>query len=316
MDHKTLKLLNYRLPVKKVLWREILKNRYLYFLLLPTIVFYLVFAYFPMYGIIIAFKTFDYSKGIMGSNWNNFQNFRILLENKDFIRAAINTLVIGIGRLVIEFPIPIILALLLNEITRSKLKRIYQTIFTFPHFLSWVILSGIIIDLLSSHGIVNQMLQYAGLGKNTVLTNNGAFTGLIFGSNIWKEAGWSSILYLAAIAGINPDLYESANVDGANRFQQMKAITWPTIMSTARILLILAAGNLLNGGFDQIFNLYNPTVYKHADIIDTYIYRSAFTQSAGFGYATAVGLLKSVLNFFFLYTVNKIVKRISEEGGM
>lgn len=240
-----------------------------------------------MYGITIAFKTFNYSKGIMGSDWNNFQNFKDLLSNKDFIHATINTIVISIGRLLIEFPIPIILALLLNEVTKNRLKRFYQTVFTFPHFLSWIILSGIILELLGSNGIVNQLLQYIGVGKNNILMNNTGFTGLIFGSNIWKEAGWSSILYLAAIAGISPDLYEAANVDGANRFQQMKAITLPTILSTARILLILAAGNILNGGFDQIFNLYNPAVYKHADIIDTYIYRSAFTNSAGFGYATA-----------------------------
>jgi putative aldouronate transport system permease protein len=269
-----------------------------------------------MYGVILAFKTFDYSKGILGSPWNNFQNFRDILTNPDFINAFKNTLIIGVGRLVIEFPIPIIFALMLNEISKSRFKKIYQTVFTFPHFLSWVILSGIIIEIFSDQGTVNQILEVFGMQKNTVLTGNTSFLMLIFTSNIWKEAGWGTIMYLAAIAGINPELYQAAVVDGANRFQQLKAITWPTVKSTAMILLILAVGNLMNGGFDQIFNLYNPAVFKSSDIIDTFVYRSAFTDATGFGFATTVGLMKSILNFMFLFGANSIAKALGEGGGI
>lgn len=301
---------------KRSLWKDIVKHKYFYIMILPVVVFYIVFSYVPMYGITLAFKTFDYSKGIMGSPWNNFENFREVLSNPDFVNAFINTLFISAGRLLIEFPIPIILALLLNEISKSKLKKIYQTVFTFPHFLSWVILSGIIVNILGDKGMLNQILVSLGFAKNTILTNNTSFLGLVFSSNIWKEAGWSSIIYLAAIAGINPELYEAATVDGANRFQKMKAVTWPTVRSTAVVLLVLAIGNIMNGGFDQIFNLYNPTVYKRADILDTFVYRSAFVDATGFGFSTAVGFMKSILNFALLLGANFIAKSIGEEGGI
>ena len=228
----------------------------------PTVLFFLIFAYVPMYGVILAFKDFNYSLGIMNSPWNNFQNFRDVLGDPKFLHAFNNTLLISFGRLLIEFPIPILLAIMLNEMRHRKLKRIYQTVFTFPHFISWVVLSGIITSILSDQGVLNQILQLFGWEKNTILIHDGSFLALLFTSNIWKEAGWSSIIYLAAIAGINPELYEAAAIDGANRFQQMKAITWPVIRTTAAILLILAVGGIMNGGFDQIFNLYNPAVYE------------------------------------------------------
>jgi ABC-type polysaccharide transport system, permease component len=267
-----------------------------------------------MYGITLAFKDFNFSKGIMGSSWNHFENFKRLFETRDFWLAFRNTIVISAGRLIIEFPIPIILALLLNEISKSRLKRVYQTVLTFPHFLSWVVLGGIVINLLQDKSIVNQLLHLFGFGKNAVLTNGNQFLGLVFVSNIWKEAGWSTILYLAAIAGINPELYEAAKVDGATRIKQMIYITWPCIMSTACILLILQVGSAMNGGFDQIFNLYNSSVYNKADIIDTYVYRSAFQSSDGFGFTTAVGLTKSVINFALLYITNKIVYKTTGNG--
>ncbi len=297
-------------------WKQIVEHRYLYLLLLPLIAFYIIFTYVPMYGVTLAFKTFDYSKGIIGSPWNNFQNFKDVLGNVGFLYAFRNTLLISFGRLIIEFPIPIIMALMLNEITRNKLKRVYQTIFTFPHFLSWVILSGIVVSVLSDQGTLNQILLLFGFEKNTIMFNNSSFVGMLFVTNIWKEAGWSTILYLAAIAGINPELYESATVDGANRFQQMRAITWPTVKTTATILLVLAVGGVMNGGFDQVFNLYNPIVYKFSDIIDTYVYRSAFVDATGFGFTTTVGFMKSILNFIFLFGADRIVKAMGQEGGL
>lgn len=298
----------------KGLANRIIQHREFYLMLLPIVVFYVVFSYVPMYGITLAFKDFNFAKGIMASPWNDFANFKKLFSSIDFWRAFRNTIWISVGRLVIEFPVPIILALLLNEITRSKLKRVYQTILTFPHFLSWVVLGGIVVNLLKDQGILNQLLQLVGAGKNTVLTDGTQFRALIFLSNIWKEAGWSTILYMAAIAGINPELYEAARVDGANRFKQAWYITWPCIMSTALVLLILQVGAAMNGGFDQIFNLYNSSVFKQADIIDTYVYRSAFQSADGFGFTTAVGLTKSLINFALLFITNKTVSKLTGTG--
>lgn len=296
--------------------REIAKHKYLYILVAPLIIYYVVFSYIPMYGIVLAFKEFDYSKGILGSPWNNFQNFSEVFKNPDFSMAFRNTILISLGRLIIEFPVPIILALLLNEVSKGRMTRVFQTVFTFPHFISWVVLSGIIVGIFSDQGMYNQILTMIGMEKTSVLTDGPSFTALLFLSNIWKEAGWSCILYLAVIAGINPELYEAASVDGANRFQQMKAITWPVVRSTAAILFILAVGSTLNGGFEQIFNLYNPAVYDYVDILDTYVYRSAFTDASGFGFATTVGLLKSVINFALLFGANYLVKTIGKEEGL
>ncbi|WP_372661848.1 ABC transporter permease [Cohnella sp.] len=298
------------------LWKEIANHKYLYVLVVPTILFYLFFTYVPMYGIVLAFKEFDYSKGIVGSPWIGFQNFADVFANPDFSVAFRNTILISFGRLIIEFPAPIILALLLNEISKGRLTRIIQTVFTFPHFISWVVISGIVVGIFSSQGLYNQILFLFGLENQSVLTNGPGFTAVLFLSNIWKEAGWSAILYLAAIAGINPEIYEAAAVDGANRFQQMKAITWPVVKSTAAILLILAVGNIMNGGFDQIFNLYNPAVYNYSDILDTLVYRSAFEDATGFGFSTTVGLLKSVINCALLFAANYFIKTVAKEEGL
>ncbi|WP_051251089.1 ABC transporter permease [Paenibacillus harenae] len=297
-------------------WREVVKHKYFYMMVLPTVLFFLIFAYVPMYGVILAFKDFNYMLGIMDSPWNNFQNFRDVLGDPNFKHAFNNTLLISFGRLIIEFPIPILLAILLNEMRFGRLKRIFQTVFTFPHFISWVVLSGIITNILNDQGVLNQILVLFGFEKNSILLHNGSFLGLIFTSNIWKEAGWSSIIYLAAIAGINPELYEAADIDGANRYQQMKAITWPVLRNTAAIMLILAVGGIMNGGFDQIFNLYNPAVYERADILDTFVYRSAFVDATGFGYSTTVGLLKSVIGCLLLFGANFVVKRVFKEEGL
>ncbi|MEK3697905.1 ABC transporter permease subunit [Paenibacillus sp. FSL R10-2199] len=280
------------------------------------IIYFIVFSYIPMYGILLAFKEFDYSKGILGSPWNHFENFRIVLSDQNFHQAFRNTILIGLGRLLIEFPVPIIVAILLSELPFKRLKKFYQTALTFPHFISWIVLSGILIGLLGDQGVINQLLSLLGFEKNTILSNSGLFTALIFISNIWKEAGWSAIIYLAAIAGVNMELYEAVTVDGANRFQKVKAVTWPAVKAAALILLVLAVGNLLNGGFDQIFNLYNPIVADYSEILDTYVYKTAFIDATGFGYSTTVGLLKSVISFVFLFSTNAIVNKMSDGGGL
>lgn len=300
--------------MKKSLWQNIYAKRYFYVLLLPLVLYYIIFSYIPIYGITLAFKEFNYAKGIIGSKWIGFQNFTDLFIYEDFWTAFYNTIIISLGRLIIEFPVPIILALLLNEITRNKIKRLYQTVITFPHFLSWVVLSGIIINTLNDSGVVNQMISAFGFAKFNFLMNTSIFRPLLYVTDIWKEMGWSAIIYIAAISGINPELYEASYVDGANRFQQMKAVTWPGIKSTAVVLLILAVGGSMNAGFDQVYNLYNPAVYEVGDIIDTFIYRRTFTGGASFGSSTAVGLFKSVIAFALLYSANLIAKKAGEEG--
>lgn len=319
MSNPTQLSLHQKLPIKQSrnrLWKEIGKHKYLYILVAPVILFYLIFSYIPIYGIVLAFKEFDYSKGILGSPWIGFQNFADVFANPDFSVAFRNTVLISFGRLLIEFPAPIILALLLNEISKGRLTRVIQTVFTFPHFISWVVISGIVVGIFSSQGLYNQILTVFGLEGRSVLTDGPSFTAVLFLSNIWKEAGWSAILYLAAIAGINPEQYEAAAVDGANRFQQMKVITWPVVKSTAAVLLILSVGNIMNGGFDQIFNLYNPAVYNYSDILDTLVYRSAFEDATGFGFSTTVGLLKSVINCALLFSANYFIKTVVKEEGL
>lgn len=294
------------------------KYRALYLLLLPGFVFLAVFSYAPMAGISLAFFNFQFGKPVWKMPFVGFRNFVFLFSNPQFWQVFRNTLLISVGRLVIEFPMPVVLALLLNEIRRSGLKRVYQTVYTFPHFLSWVIVVGILKGMMMNDGVVNQIIVAAGGERVPFFTDGRIFLGLIFGSSIWKEVGWGAIIYLAAISGINPELYDSAAVDGANRWNSVWHITWPGIRGTVVVLLILQVGQLLNAGnnagFDQIFNMYNPAVYPVADIIDTYIYRLSFLQGTNFGYTTAVGLFKSVIAFILVVVVNRAAKLVGEEG--
>jgi putative aldouronate transport system permease protein len=293
---------------------NVLKNRYIYLLLLPGVLYYILFSYLPMYGITLAFKEFQINHGILGSPWVGLDNFKEIFKLSDFWVAFWNTILISIQRLLIEFPCPILLALLINEVTSNRLKRIFQTVFTFPNFLSWIVVSGIVFSLLSDGGTVNRILVSLGAQKQTLLMDPAFFRPLLYLSNIWKTAGWTSIIYLAAIASISPELYESATIDGAGRFKQMLHITWPGMRGTAAILLILAVGNIMNAGFDQIFNMYNVSVYSVSDIIDTYIFRRTFQLGSDFGTSTAIGLFKSVINAFLLFGANSIVKLFQEES--
>lgn len=297
------------------LFSEMLKYKYIYLLLLPALVYFVIFCYVPMYGVILAFKDFNYSKGIMGSPWIGLGNFKDLLTDANFRIALRNTLVISISKLVITFPCPIIMAVLLNEISRSKLKRLYQTVFTFPHFVSWIVISGIIVNIFSQNGIFNQIIHLFGGQTTFIMTDKSYFRSIVYISSIWKDVGWDSILYLAALAGINPELYEAAYIDGANRIQRILNITLPGIRSILAILLILNIGSIMNGvSFDQIFNLYSPPVYAVADTIDTYVYRSTFGLGMTFGYGTAVGFFKSFVNLILIWAANSAAKRLGESG--
>lgn len=290
------------------LLKEVFRSRHLYLLLVPAVVWYLVFAYGPMYGIQLAFKEFMYNKGIWRSPFTGWTNFRYILQDDLFWRAFRNTVGISLGSIAFTFFVPILLALLLNELADGKFKKILQTVYTLPHFFSWIIISGIVMNLLNNNGAVNNLLYALGLERIPFLGKPELFRPLLYTSSIWKEAGWGSIIYLAAISSIDPTLYEAAIVDGANRYHRMRHITWPGIQSTVVILLILSVGGIMNAGFDQVFNLYNPAVYERGDIIDTYIYRVTFQSISDFGFSTAVGLFKSVINFVLLIGANRLAR--------
>lgn len=293
------------------LLREIYKNRFLYLLLLPALLTYLLFHYFPMGGLQLAFKSYNAQLGIWGSEWVGFQHFERLFRTPEFLTALRNTFIISFGRLIFEFPCPIILAILLNEMRMPKLKKVYQTVYTFPHFLSWVIVGGIIIRFFGSTGPINHALSFLGMEKVQFLSNSSTFRPFLYLTSIWKTAGWNAIIYLAAIAGISPELYEAATVDGASRFRRIWHITIPGLAPIILIQFILQIGNIMNGGFDQIFNMYNSVVRPVSDILDTYVFRLTYEGLSDYGFSTAVGLFKSVINLFMLLVANKITKLLT-----
>ena len=284
---------------------------------LPAFVMYVLFTYIPIYGIQLAFKDLNFAKGIPGSPWTSMhglKHFYDLISDSAFIKSFSNTLIISIQRIIVQFPAPIILALLINEIRHKHFKRIVQTIFTFPHFLSWIVVTGIFFNLLSDSGVLNEIIVVLGGDKIHPLTDAATFRSLLYITHIWKEAGWGTIIYLAAISGINTELYEAAIVDGAKRFQLTRYITWPAIVSVIGVMLVLSLSNIMNAGFDQIFNMYNAAVYDKVDIIDTYIYRRTFVTGLDFASSTAIGLFKSVINFIMLFAGNIVVRRATGKG--
>lgn len=283
-------------------------------MLVPAIVYYAVYCYAPMYGITIAFKDFNPMKGIIGSDWVGLEHFRTLFAMDKFYQVVWNTLRISIKRLIFGFPFPIIVALMLNELRVNRLKQMIQTTIYLPQFISWVVLGGIMVNLLSTNGgIVNGIIQKFGGTPIGFLNDERYFEGTMIVSMIWKTFGWNTIIYLAALAGVDPQYYEAARVDGASRWRQLIHITLPGIMPTIVVMLIMRIGNLMQAGFEQIFVLYNPGVYATADIIDTYVYRIGL-QDGMFELSTAVGLFKSVINFILIVFANKVARYAGEEG--
>lgn len=294
-----------------------LKNDWLlYLLLVPVLAWYLIFCYAPMGGLVLAFKDYSFKLGIWDSPWIGLGNFTKMLSDRYFLRGLKNTLVFGIGGILISMPCEIALALMLNELRLRGMKKFVQTTVTFPHFISWVVLAGILTNIFASTGAINQILRLFGMSAASPITSESGYRWFIWFSGIWKEVGWGSIIYLAAITSVEQDQYESASIDGASRLQQIWHITLPAIRSTICIMLILAVGSLLtNGRFDQIFNTYSSPVYPVADTIDTYIFRETFTTGImNFGYSTAIGVLKSVVGLFMIVTTNKIVTSAGEQG--
>ena len=293
---------------------KVWKSKYLILMILPAVVFYIIFCYVPMYGIIMAFKAFKPKLGIFRSPWNGVDNFVRVFEEPKFWLAFRNTLIIGSVKIIISFLGAVIIALLLNELRMRKTKKTIQTIVTFPHFLSWVVVSGFVFSLFAWNGAINSLVEMFGGQRTNYLADKGFFFGLVFASDIWKEAGWGSIIYLATMAGIPQDQYEAADIDGATRLQKIWHITLPGIKPTAILLLIMSVGGVLSAGFDQILNLSNPLIQEDVNIIDTYIYHHAIRGSDGAGVGTAIGLFKSVISFILVIAVDRIAKACGERG--
>lgn len=293
------------------LQEDLRRDWQLYLLLAPMLIWFAVFLYKPMYGLVIAFQDFSIFRGIEKSPWVGFANFVELFQNDMFIRSFWNTITIsGLG-LIFAFPVPIILALMFNEIQSGIARSWAQTVVYLPHFISVVIVAGIVINFLSpSIGIVNLMLKGLGFEPIYFLTQPEWFRPVYIGSSVWKEAGFESIVYLAAIAGVSPTLYESARVDGASRWQMMWRITLPCILPTIVIMLIIRIGNLVEVGFEYIILLYRPSTYETADVVSTFIYRTGL-QGTQYDLATAAGLFNAVIAFVLVYSANRISRKVS-----
>ena len=290
------------------------RSKYLVMMIIPAIVFYIIFCYVPMYGVLMAFQKFNPKVGIFGSNFVGIDNFITVFDDAKFWLAFRNTLIIGSVKIVISFLGAVIIALLLNELRMIRTKKVIQTIVTFPHFLSWVVVSGFVFSLFAYNGAVNALVDAMGGDRTNFLADKGFFFGMVFASDIWKEAGWGSIIYLATMAGIPQDQYEAADIDGATRLQKIWHITLPGIKPTAILLLIMSVGGVLSAGFDQILNLGNVLIREDVNIIDTYIYYHYVSGSGNAGIGTAIGLFKSVVSFALVITVDRIAKACGERG--
>ena len=296
--------------------RKVWSYRVLYLMVSIGLVYFIIFKYATLYGLLIAFKNYRIRLGILGSPWVGFANFPAAFGNTEFPRVLRNTVIISFGKLLFGFPAPIILALLLNELRSQTYKRIVQSLLYVPHFISWIILAGLFQNLFSiTNGAIPLALKLIDINMPSLIADPKYFVGFLFGTDIWKGMGWGTIIYLAAISGINPELYESALIDGCNRFQQTLYITLPCISFTIVTLLVINMGGIMSAGFEQIFNLYSSRTRSVANIIDTYVYTLGI-QSGRFEYATAIGMFKSVVNCAMLFTVNWISGKISESSPL
>jgi putative aldouronate transport system permease protein len=289
------------------------KQKYLYMMVLPGFALVFIFSYIPMYGILIAFKDYSVAKGIWGSSWVGLKYFEMFLSNPLAMRTLKNTILLGLYSLLFGFPAPIILALLFNELRSHLFKRFVQTVSYFPHFISTVIIVGMIKEFTSLSGFVNNAIGYLGIDPINFLAESEFFRTIFISSGIWQGIGWGTILYLAALSNVDPTLYDVASIDGANRWQKIRNISLPSIMPTTIILFILAVGGILSSDFTKVLLLYNPATYETADVIGTYVYREAL-QGGRFEYGAAVGLMLSVVSFIFVFITNGISRKISESS--
>lgn len=282
-----------------------------YVLVLPVVLFYLIFCYKPMYGVIIAFQNFSVIRGIAGSEWVGLQHFKDFFESYYFTRILKNTLVISLSTLIFSFPIPIIFALLLNEIKNAKFKRLVQTISYMPHFISMVVVCNMIKMFTSNTGFITSLLGFFGVPEVSLLSKPEYFVPIYVISGIWQQTGWGAIIYLSALSGIDQQLYEAAKIDGANRWKQTLHVTLPGISQTIIIMLLLRLGNIMDVGYEKVMLLYNEGIFKTADVISTFVYRKGLADM-DFSYSTAISLFNSVINFIIIVVFNKLSKKFTE----
>ena len=294
-----------------------LKRNYdLYLLLIPALIFVLIFNLVPMYGILLAFKDYNMFAAdspfmsILASPWAGLEHFKKIFSRPEFLNAMRNTIIISVAKIVFVFPVPIIFAILLNEVKSTRFQKGLQTIVYLPHFLSWAVVAGIFVSLLGSTGMVNSFLESLGYEKVKFLMDNSLFRPILIISDAWKEFGWSSIIYFAAIAGLDQECFEAAEVDGANRFQQIWYVMIPGLIPTIVLMLITRVGNIMDAGFSQVFAMYNPTVYETGDIIGTYIYRVGLGKM-DFSMGTAVGLFNSIIALVLVVSSNAAAKKMT-----
>lgn len=289
----------------------IVRRWQLYVMLLPMVLLYVIFRYVPMGGLVIAFQDYNIFKGIAGSEWVGWRHFQKLFGSKDFYRIFMNTLEISMLKVACGFPAPILLALLLNEIRSVRFRRVCQNIYYLPHFMSWVIIAGLCFDVFSLNGFINGIIQFFGGEPIFFLSDDNWFRGILVISDIWMGVGWGSIIYLAALTGVDPVLYEAASLDGANRLQQIVHITLPAIMSTVAIMFVMRMAGILDAGQDQILMMQNAMVRESSEIIDTFVFKQAL-EKGKYSYSTAVGLFKSVIAFI-LVMISEWLRRKAEE---
>lgn len=297
------------LAVKK----NFIRYKYIYLMLLPIVVYYAVFCYGPMGGVVIAFQNYKPALGIAGSKWVGLKHFADFLTGPYAWRVIRNTLMINIQQIIFAFPVPVIVALMINEIHHRGYKKAIQTISYMPHFISLVVMCGLLTTFCRSDGIFNDFLALFGAERTNLLANASLFQPIYVLSGIWQEAGWGSIIYLATLSGIDPGLYEAATIDGASRFQKMRYVSFPGLLPIIIVQLIMRIGNILTTGFEKVFLLYSPLTYDKADIISTYIYRQGLEMS-NYSYGTAVGLFNSVVNLIILVMANAVSKKVTQES--
>ncbi|MGI6689450.1 MAG: ABC transporter permease [Christensenellales bacterium] len=298
---------------RETLLANIRKYPWLYLIMLPVVVFYFVYWYIPLGGLVIAFQNYKSARGIFASHWVGFKNFLDFFSARTFWRLIRNTLSINLQLLLFGFPFPILFAILLNEVRSTSFRRVTQTITYMPHFVSSVVVAGLMIDFTETNGLLTNFLRLFGVPNEGLLTKASWFQPLYVLMNIWQEFGWDSIIYLAALTGIDMQLYEAAKVDGANRIQQTMHVTLPGISTTVTLLLILRIGNMMSLGWDRIILLYNPMTYETADVVSTYVYREGLVGMR-YSYGTAAGMFNSVINVSLLVMANAISRRISDNS--
>lgn len=292
--------------------KDLAANKAVYLMLLPVLAFYLIFAYAPMYGAIIAFKDYSPIKGILGSEWVGLANFKAFFESPYFFRVLRNTVVISVSTLLVGFPAPILLALLMNEIRQVRFKKVVQTISYVPHFISLVVVAGMIKSFTSDVGFINVFFTSLGITSGeSMLTVPEYFLPIYVISDVWQNVGWNTIIYLAALSTISMDLYEAAKIDGAGKLRQLVSITLPSLAPTIVMLLVLNIGGLMSLGYEKIILLYNELTYETADVIASFVYRKGLLE-ADYSFSTAVGLFNSVINFILVVTANGISRKFSE----